>query len=587
MICNSIAKRKTSSVFTIMKRTYSRFHSGTTFVSSLHASETDTPEHSTILQALAKRLVLANAKSTENDSKANTNVKVAFAIAGGGSRAISSLASTPGASSVLYSGNVFYDRTSFAQYVSQYLPSDSTNMMNFSNTNISCQNRDGRFGFASSGAAVLLSQAALNQAFQGTNSLKGMEGIIGVGCTSTLVSHGREDRKSRVHIAISKGGIDTGVLYNIILGNSGNIECEVQDQLDRSVTVRRDRNEEEELVAKLILNSVLQELKEEGPFNEDILRLDAGDSIEKFDIGSAQTQPSVANVVGRIIDQSEQSVDAVILTQSSDDGKMKVHSEIRIPSDPIIFPGSFNPPHFGHVSLAQAAIQVMTEKRRLEIDEYFETKKSEGSDSVIGSLWNTITYEDLKLMDRAEKSPFIVLFEMSLTNADKPAMEVSEAMRRIALFEELQSNINDTSQTLPSDWGILLTSAPLFIDKVKCLKKYLSSQYANYNRDHIRKMTFVIGTDTMVRLINPKYYNNDHEIMLTSLKEMRDDGVHFVVGGRVAQGNIAADAGDAKFVTGEEELESLPKDAQDMFTLMPEFRVDISSTELRRQKSNN
>jgi nicotinic acid mononucleotide adenylyltransferase len=578
MICHLI---KTKTSFT-MKKSYSRFHSGTTVVSSLHASEVDTLEHSSTLKTLAKRLVLANANSTENDSSANKKIKIAFAIAGGGSRAISSLASTPGASSILHSGNVLYDRTSFAQYVSQYLPSESTNVY-ISNIKTSCQNRDGRFGFASSGAAVLLSQAALNQAYQTTKSLQGMEDIIGVGCTSTLVSHGREHRKSRVHIAISKGNIARTALYNIILGNSEFIEREAQDQLDSTISKRRDRNEEEELVAKLILNSILQGIKKEGPLNEDMLRLDVGDSIEIVEIGSAQDQSSVANLVGRIIDQNEKSVDAAILTQSSVDKKMKPISQMRITPDYLIFPGSFNPPHIGHVSLAQAAVKVMTDKRRLEIDEYFNTTQNEGSDNVVESLWKTIAYEDLKLVDHIGNPPFTVLFEMSLTNADKPAMEVSEAIRRIELFEELQYNTNDTSQTLSNDWGVLLTSAPLFIDKVKCLKKYLCQ--GAKNNDHIRKMTFVIGTDTMVRLINPKYYNNDYEMMLLSLKKMQNEGVHFVVGGRVSQNNVAADAGDVVFVTGEEELESLPKDAQEMFTLMPEFRVDISSTELRKQKS--
>ena len=39
------------------------------------------------------------------------------------------------------------------------------------------------------------------------------------------------------------------------------------------------------------------------------------------------------------------------------------------------------------------------------------------------------------------------------------------------------------------------------------------------------------------------------------------------------------------FVTGQEELSDLPADVQEMFTLVQEkdFRVDLSSTELRKQ----
>ena len=48
-------------------------------------------------------------------------------------------------------------------------------------------------------------------------------------------------------------------------------------------------------------------------------------------------------------------------------------------------------------------------------------------------------------------------------------------------------------------------------------------------------MTFAIGTDTMVRILNPKYYDEDREQMLEAVREMGREGVHFVVGGRLEQ----------------------------------------------------
>ena len=44
-----------------------------------------------------------------------------------------------------------------------------------------------------------------------------------------------------------------------------------------------------------------------------------------------------------------------------------------------------------------------------------------------------------------------------------------------------------------------------------------------------------------------------------------------------------------RFITGEEEVSKLPKDVQKVFTLLTEddFRVDISSTEIRRQSSSD
>ena len=43
----------------------------------------------------------------------------------------------------------------------------------------------------------------------------------------------------------------------------------------------------------------------------------------------------------------------------------------------------------------------------------------------------------------------------------------------------------------------------------------------------------------------------------------------------------------ARFVTGEEELSSLPDDVREMFTIIKEedFRIDLSSTEIRRREA--
>ena len=101
-------------------------------------------------------------------------------------------------------------------------------------------------------------------------------------------------------------------------------------------------------------------------------------------------------------------------------------------------------------------------------------------------------------------------------------------------------------------------------------------------------MTFVIGADTMVRLIDPKYYGDDRDSMLDALADMRDLGAHFIVGGRVEQGVARNEigAGGRKFTNGQEEVGSLPPEARGMFTLLgeDEFRSDVSSTEIRRRQ---
>lgn len=53
---------------------------------------------------------------------------------------------------------------------------------------------------------------------------------------------------------------------------------------------------------------------------------------------------------------------------------------------------------------------------------------------------------------------------------------------------------------------------------------------------HQTLMSHNIGTDTMVRIINPKYYGNRKEHMIKALEDMNSKGVHFIVGGRLEQG---------------------------------------------------
>jgi hypothetical protein len=71
-------------------------------------------------------------------------------------------------------------------------------------------------------------------------------------------------------------------------------------------------------------------------------------------------------------------------------------------------------------------------------------------------------------------------------------------------------------------WGILLTDAPLFVQKAAIL-----SPPHRYHR-----LTFAIGSDTFVRLIDPKYYRDSQMEMLIALQTMN---CNFVVGGRVQQ----------------------------------------------------
>merc|ERR1719162_121732 len=212
-----------------------------------------------------------------------------------------------------------------------------------------------------------------------------------------------------------------------------------------------------------------------------------------------------------------------------------------------------------------------------------------------------------------------VFFEMSLTNADKPPMNPKEVQRRMQRFisyvhdDTVDRDVNEaavsSTSIMPNDWGILLTSHPLFVDKVKALRHCLSTTSTSPNTSTNTNtsipttttakptdMTFVIGVDTMVRIIDPKYYNNDANVMLNAVRSMGHGGtVDFIVGGRVHQskGNsstststCSSSSNSSTFITGQEEIQNLPKDIRDMFHILDEndFRVDLSSTVIRAKE---
>ena len=83
----------------------------------------------------------------------------------------------------------------------------------------------------------------------------------------------------------------------------------------------------------------------------------------------------------------------------------------------------------------------------------------------------------------------------------------------------------------------------------------------------------MVGIDTWYRLLDPKYYHHDTKIMDECLDKIRENGCSFLVLGR--------------FVNGK--YHTLPSDAKTHGLAVglseEEFRVDISSTQLRAQQN--
>ena len=173
--------------------------------------------------------------------------------------------------------------------------------------------------------------------------------------------------------------------------------------------------------------------------------------------------------------------------------------EGRVPA--VLLPGSFNPVHVGHMEMMDFAARTIGERGALEL---------------------------------------------SVTNVDKPSLEITEIERRLAQFGPHET--------------VVLTRAETFQKKAALFPGTV----------------FLLGWDTAVRLVAPRYYGGETP-MLMALAEMMAGGSRFLIAGRAE--------GDA-FRTLEDV--NIPAGFAPMFTAIPEaeFRRDISSSELRGDNKN-
>ena len=137
-----------------------------------------------------------------------------------------------------------------------------------------------------------------------------------------------------------------------------------------------------------------------------------------------------------------------------------------------------------------------------------------------------------------------VVFELSVANVDKPPLARAEVQRRLA--------------HLAGKATVVLTRAETFRKKAGLFPG----------------CTFIIGWDTAVRLVAPRYYGGDESEMLAALAEMWTAGCRFLVAGREDQGSFRT-LSDVP----------VPQGFSSLFQSIPEslFRADVSSSVLRAQ----
>ena len=137
-----------------------------------------------------------------------------------------------------------------------------------------------------------------------------------------------------------------------------------------------------------------------------------------------------------------------------------------------------------------------------------------------------------------------VEFELSITNVDKPALDYLEIESRVAQF---------------AGGSLWLSRAATFLEKLEIFPQ----------------STFVLGADTFVRLADPKYYGGSTDAADRAVRTIAANARGLIVFGRARDG-VFEDA--AKL--------PVPQALRDVayFVSQREFRLDISSTELRSKQ---
>jgi hypothetical protein len=169
------------------------------------------------------------------------------------------------------------------------------------------------------------------------------------------------------------------------------------------------------------------------------------------------------------------------------------------PRPAVLLPGSFNPLHHGHTTLADIA---------------------------------------------ADRLGAPVAFELSIANVDKPELSADEVNRRLGQFRDRHP--------------VYVSRAPTFRAKAALFPGCV----------------FVVGADTAARIVSPRYYGDDPAEIERALDEIARYGCRFFVGGRVDAAGRFVDVGGV----------TIPGGYRDLFEGLGEreFRVDVSSSELRR-----
>src|SRR5437764_9042824 len=233
--------------------------------------------------------------------------KAALSITGGGSGAVGELLRVPGGSRLLIEAQIPYDERALAAFLG-FAPAQA----------------------CSSDTAIAMARTARARA-AGLASPKtgGGSDVVGLGATAALVSDRPRKGEHRFHIAFANAA---GIAHCTCVMAKG----------------RRDRAAEEDLVSRAIVLWLARACGVAAPSPRSLF-----DADEHY----AETVVAAAETIDRLL---AGELDRVTVQP---DGQMMLSA----PQPFVLFPGSFNPMHEGHVLLARVAEEHTQQRLAFEI----------------------------------------------------------------------------------------------------------------------------------------------------------------------------------------------------------------------------
>ncbi len=229
--------------------------------------------------------------------------KAALAITGGGSGAIGELLRVPGGSRLLIEAQVPYDEQALAAYLG-FTPAQAS----------------------SADTAIAMARTARARA---AGLVPAGADLVGLGATAALVSDRPRKGEHRFHIACASAA---GTAHCTCVLAKG----------------RRDRAAEEDLVARAIVLWLARACGVAAPSPRSLI-----DADEQY----AETVVAAADTIDLLVAGEHDRVTV------QPDGQIMLSA----PQPSVLFPGSFNPVHEGHVLLARAAEELRQQPVAFEI----------------------------------------------------------------------------------------------------------------------------------------------------------------------------------------------------------------------------